>query len=199
MAQHEKRTGKPVLFFGASPKAFWHTLPVRKICFDTVMMKRFLLTALPPLVLIASGGACADTLYKCQGPDGRTTYTNQKGKSCEIISQDKPISTFNSPSPPKPKQASPGDFPRVNGDQQKARDNDRRAILEQELANEQKNLEAEKKALAEQEVLVLPEERLPGGGIQGAKREERIQQYRDKIRLHERNIESIRKEIANLK
>jgi hypothetical protein len=148
----------------------------------------------------AGFSAQANTLYKCQGPDGRTTYTNQKmGKDCEIISQDKPVSTFAAPPTQKPKQATPADFPRVNGDQQKARDNDRRAILEKELANEQKSLAAAKKELADQENLILPEERIAGGGIQGAKREARIQSYRDKVQLHERNLDSLRKELANLK
>lgn len=143
--------------------------------------------------------AQADTLYKCQDADGRTTYTNQKtGKNCEIISQDKPVSTFSAP-PKRPPQATPSDFPRVKEDQQKARDNDRRAILEKELANEQKNLATAKRELTEQENLVAPDERIAGGGIQGGKREARIQTYRDKVQLHERNIESIRKEIANLK
>lgn len=158
------------------------------------MMKQTLLLALVAATLPVQ----ADTLYKCQGADGRTTYTNQKSnKSCEVISQDKPISTFNAPQ--KPKQATPADFPRVNGDQQKARDNDRRAILEKELANEQKNLETAKRELAEQENLVLPEERTQGGGIQGGKREARVQTYRDGVQLHERNLESLRRELANLK
>ena len=160
------------------------------------MTKRILLLAVSCAVL----PAWADTLYKCQTPDGRTTYTNQKtGKNCEIISQDKPVSTFTAPPAQKPKQATPADFPKVNGEQQKARDNDRRAILEKELANEQKNLEAAKKELAEQENLVAPDERVAGGGIQGGKREARIQSYRDKVQLHERNLESLRKELANLK
>ncbi len=160
------------------------------------MTKRILLL----LCAAATFQAQANTLYKCQGPDGRTTYTNQKmGKDCEIISQDKPVSTFAAPPTQKPKQATPADFPRVNGDQQKARDNDRRAILEKELANEQKSLAAAKKELANQENLILPEERIAGGGIQGGKRESRIQTYRDKIQLHERNLESLRKELANLK
>jgi len=160
------------------------------------MTKRFLL-----LALVAAGfSAQANTLYKCQGPDGRTTYTNQKmGKDCEIISQDKPVSTFAAPPTQKPKQSTPADFPRVNGDQQKVRDNDRRAILEKELASEQKNLEAARKELAEQQNLVAPDERVAGGGIQGAKRETRIQSYRDRVQLHERNLESLRKELANLK
>jgi hypothetical protein len=130
------------------------------------MMKRLIL-----LLAFLSCSAQADTLYKCQGPDGRTTYTNQKsGKNCEIVSEDKPVSTFSAPAR-KPRQATPADFPRVNGEQQKARDDDRRAILEQELANEQKQLDAAKTDPA----------------------------AKDKAQLHERNIESIRRELANLK
>ena len=160
------------------------------------MMKRFSLL----MLLTVSCLAQANTLYKCESADGRMTYTNQKGnaKNCEIIAQDKPVSIFSAPAA-KPRQATPSDFPRVNGEQQKVRDSDRRAILEQELANEQKNLEAAKKTLAEQEGLILPEERIAGGGIQRGKREARIQSFRDKLQLHERNIESIRREIGKLK
>jgi len=159
------------------------------------MMKRTLLIVAIAVALPVQ----ADTLYKCLNPDGRTTYTNQKtSKNCEIISQDKPVSTFSAP-PQRPKQATPADFPRVNGDQQKARDNDRRAILEKELANEQKNLDAAKRELAEQENIILPEERTQGGGIQGGKREARVQTYRDRVQLHERNLASLRRELANLK
>ena len=106
------------------------------------------------------------------------------------------MSTFSSP---KAKQPTPADFPRVNENQQRARDNDRRAILEQELASEEKNLDSAKKQLAEQEAQVLPDERIAGGGIKGAQREARLQGFRDKVQLHERNIESIRREIGNLK
>jgi len=162
-----------------------------------VTMRQLLLAWLSLFALAPA--AQADTLYKCKGADGRTIYTNNKGNlNCEVISQDKPVSTFSAP-PQRPKQATPADFPRVNGEQQKARDNDRRAILENELANEQKNLEEAKKELAEQENLILPEERIAGGGIQGGKREARIQGYRDKVQLHQRNIESLRRELANLK
>lgn len=149
-----------------------------------------LLGLLPPPVL-------ANTLYKCQDASGRTTYTNQKTQQkCEIISQDLPVSSFT---PPKARQATPADFPRVNENQQRARDNDRRAILEQELGNEQNNLDAARKTLAEQEGMILPEERIAGGGVKGSQKEARVQGYRDKLHLHERNIESIRKEISNLR
>ncbi len=153
-----------------------------------------------PLLLALPGVAVANTLYKCVGPDGRTTYTNQKTQQkCEIIAQDKPVSTFTPPPVARPRQPTPTDFPRVDSEQQRARDNDRRAILEQELAGELRKLEAAAKELAEQEKLVLPEERIVGGGIQGGKREERVRPYRDRVQLHERNVEAIRKEIGNLR
>ena len=44
----------------------------------------------------------------------------------------------------------------------------------------------------------MPEERLQGGAIAGGKVLERVQPYRDKVALHERNIEAIQKEIARL-
>lgn len=45
-------------------------------------------------------------------------------------------------------------FPRISPDTQKARDNDRRRILEQELAAEQKSLEEARRDL--NELLALP-------------------------------------------
>jgi hypothetical protein len=158
------------------------------------MKTRFLLLMMLPLTV------SANTLYRCTDASGQVLYTNQKtgGKNCTALSQDQPISTFAAPKA-QPKAPTPGDFPRVAPDQQKARDGDRRAILDQELAAEQKNLDEARKVLAEQEGLILPEERMQGGGIQGGKREARIQGFRDKVQLHERNIEALKKELANLK
>lgn len=149
------------------------------------------------LLPLAAG---ADTLYKCTEEGGQVLYTNQKGalRNCTVLSRDQPISSFP---PPKPRAATPtpADFPRVSPDQQKSRDGDRRAILEQELGNEQKQLEESKRVLAEQEGRIDPSERIVGGGINQAKVQERIQAYRDRIGLHERNLEALRKEIGNLK
>jgi hypothetical protein len=145
-------------------------------------------------------GAAADTLYKCTDENGVVLYTNQKGaaKNCTVLSREQPISTFTAP-----KTKPPADFPRVNADQQRARDNDRRAILGQELTNEQRLLDEAKKALAEQESVVDPSERNANRGgtssINQAKMDARLQPYRDAVQLHERNVEALNKEIANLK
>ncbi|MBI4985879.1 MAG: DUF4124 domain-containing protein [Rhodocyclales bacterium] len=152
-----------------------------------------------PAFMLLSAAVEADTLYKCTDEAGQVLYTNQKNaaKNCTVLSRDQPISTFAPP--PKPQRATNAEFPRVNSDQQKARDNDRRAILEQELATEQKQADDAKRTLADQEARVEPNERNVGGGINGAKVQERLKPYRDSVQLHERNIESLRKEISNLR
>ncbi|MCX7897837.1 MAG: DUF4124 domain-containing protein [Rhodocyclaceae bacterium] len=143
--------------------------------------------------------ATADTLYKCTTAEGRIVYTNQKVPgNCLVVSQDKPVSTF-SPPPMKPRQATPADFPRVESAQQRSRDAERRTILEQELANEVRMLEAARKNLQEQEAIIAPEDRIMGGGVNLARREERLRELREKVQLHERNIEALKKELANLK
>ena len=150
------------------------------------------------VLLLLPLAASADTLYKCTDESGQVLYTNQKSgsKNCAVLSREQPISTVPSV---KPRTPTPADFPRVSPDQQKSRDGDRRAILEQELGNEQKQLEESRRVLAEQEARIDPSERIAGGGINQAKVQERVQTYRDSVALHERNIEALRREIGNLR
>lgn len=148
------------------------------------------------MLAFAAVPAHAD-VYKCIDADGHITYTNARSaaKSCKVLSQDK-LSTVPGGRLSTP---SPANFPKVDGDTQKARDNDRRKILDQELANEQKNLEQARKDLSEQEGIVHPHERIAGGAINAAKVQERLQGYKDKLALHERNIEALKREIGNLR
>ncbi len=155
---------------------------------DAMMNPRTLLL----LTLVSvTGSALADTLYKCTDADGRTTYTNNKGnaKNCTVLSREQPVSSFSAPKA-KANSPTPGDFPKVGAGEQKARDGDRRAILDQELSSEQKSLDDAKKALAQQEAAA------PGGP---AKAQERLKPYQDTVQLHERNVEALKKEIGNLK
>ncbi len=161
------------------------------------MNTRFIRLLFLPLAACAIS-AQADTLYKCQGQGGQTTYTNQKAnsKGCVILSQDKPVSMFSSaplPSKARPSTPTPETFPKVAPDTQKSRDTDRRRILEDELATEQKNLDAAKAALTEQEGI------RDGGEHNYQRVLDRLKPYQDKVQLHERNIEALQKEIANLR
>lgn len=146
----------------------------------------------------------ADVMYQCVDESGHKSFSNMKssakGAKCTAMDLGTPVTV------PAPKAAAktptPTNFPKVDDSTQKARDTDRRRILDGELAAEQRNLDEAKKALAEQEAIILPNERMQhkgGGGISGGKVEERIAPYRDKVALHERNIEAIQKEISKLR
>lgn len=139
------------------------------------------------LLLLPFAAVQANTLYKCRGEDGHVTYTNQKtsSKNCDVLSRDQNVSTVGSAPKAATRTPTPGDFPKVDGDTQKGRDNDRRKILEGEVSSEQRSLDEARKTL---EI-----EAGRGGNL------ERLQPFRDKVALHERNLEALRKELANLK
>ena len=138
---------------------------------------------------VAATASHAD-VYKCVDADGHVTYTNTKSsaKGCKVLSQDQRVSTVPGRATP-----SPAGFPKVDGDTQKARDSDRRKILEQELGTEQQHLDQARKELAEQEAVRSGDERNYQRVL------DRLQPYKDKMALHERNIEALKKEIANLR
>jgi hypothetical protein len=141
------------------------------------------------LVMIAAPVAYAD-MWKCVDQDGNTRYTNIKAdaKGCKALDLD-PINT----APAARVQQKPVNFPSVKSDTQKQRDADRRKILEQEMTQEQQQLELAKKQLTEQKDIRLGSEK------NYARVEERLKPYEDKVRLHESNVESLKKEIANIK
>jgi hypothetical protein len=139
---------------------------------------------------LLAGVAQADTLYKCTDSSGHTAYTNQKssGKTCKVLSQDQPVSTFTPPKA-RPNAQTPESFPRINAETQKNRDGDRRKILDEELRTEREKLDTAKKALAEQEAI------REGGEKNYQRVLDRLKPYQEEVQLHERNIESLQKEL----
>lgn len=152
----------------------------------------------PLLALLFAAGtlpaAAASTIYRCTDENGGTLISNAKvDKSCRAVASG---AESNVPAPKIRSAAanpSPAGFPRVGEDTQKARDSDRRRILEDELASERKGLDQARKDLAEQEAVRAADEHNSPRGI------ERLQPYKERIALHERNIEAINKELANLR
>ena len=126
-------------------------------------------------------------MWKCVDTDGTVRYTNVKGdaKGCKGLTLE-PINT--APPPPRAAQQKPANFPSVDNDTQRQRDAGRRKILEQELSQEQQQLETAKKQLAEQKDVRLGTEK------NYARVEERLKPYEDRVKLHEVNVESLRKE-----
>lgn len=155
--------------------------------------------------LTACGVAQAQ-IYKHVDADGRVTYSNIPIKGAEILPIEPPPS---SPAAAKPKatQPTPANFPKVDKAEQKQRDDKRRQILEEELAAERKALEEAKQAYAEGEK--NPEvfkTTVPGKDGKPvtvtrrnvAKYQEKMQQLQDNVSLHEKNIELLQQELANL-
>lgn len=144
--------------------------------------------ALVLLIAAMAAPASAQTIYKCTDANGGTLISNTRvDKNCKAVVSS-PETTLPAPKARAPGAAanpSPAGFPRVQEDTQKARDGDRRHILEQELAGEQRSLEQARKDFSEQEALRGPADRLVP--------------YRERVGQHERNIQAIQKELGNLK
>jgi len=134
------------------------------------------------LLLIFPLAANAQTIYKCTDAGGGTVITNtRQDRNCKAVV----VTPDNTLPAPRAKTPTPAGFPRVGEETQKARDGDRRLILEQELAGEQRNLEQTRRDLAEQEKAG------PAG--------DRLTPYRERVGQHERNIQALQKELGNLK
>lgn len=145
---------------------------------------KILFLAIPLLLPL---NTAASTLYKCTDNTGVVLYTNQKNsqKDCTVLSRQLPPPVRGNPAAKQRPAAtpSPDGFPRISGADQKARDSDRRAILDNELSNELQHLETARKALFDA----------------GSQPPEKLKALRDTVALHERNVESLKKELANLR
>ena len=129
---------------------------------------------------------------------GRVTYSNVNYTPPKGAKKEK---CFDAPpkinSQPGPRSAnaatSQGQFPSVDEDTQKQRDDGRKAILENELVQEQAQLATAKHALAEGEAIRLGDEK------NYQKYLDRIQKLKDDVALHEKNINALNQELANLR
>jgi hypothetical protein len=128
--------------------------------------------------------------------DGRVIYSNTPNnppKGAKLVKCFSDPAPSPAPQEPKPQSGAREDFPKVDGQTQKKRDDERQRILEKELADEQQQLDAARQKLAEQEAIRTGDERNYQRYL------DRIQPFRDAVANHERNIEAIRREISNLK
>jgi hypothetical protein len=161
------------------------------------------------LLMCLDAPARADgQIYLCISPTGQKELTdiNKKG-NCKLLDlpgaitspPKKPASAGAGTSSgaasgqPRPALTAPADFPRVDNAAQKARDSDRRQILQDELKNEQQKLAELKKDFNDGQ----PERQ--GNERNYAKYQERVEQMKDNIGRMERNIEALKREIANIR
>lgn len=148
-----------------------------------------------PVALIAAlaAGMAHGQTCKYVDSEGRVIYSNVPVKNARKVTCFQPVKP-----PPQSSQQAPSDgaatpTPKVDTSTQRQRDDQRRGILESELAAEQERLEAAKRALAEQEAIRTGDERNYERVL------ERLKPYQDAVAQHEKNIASIKQELANLR
>lgn len=148
--------------------------------------------AMPPAAQASSD------IFVCQDADGRKTYQNTgAGKGCMRLDIQPTLSV------PAPRQQSaraaadarpisPASFPRVDSQTQKARDGDRRRILEDELGAEESKLQALRAEFGNGAPERLASERGQAGYL------ERVAKMQAELQRTENNITSLRRELALL-
>lgn len=139
------------------------------------------------LLLLAVAPAYGE-IYKYVDEEGRVTYTNIPKRGAKRLNLD--------PGPAKSQRGNTGpvNFPRVDQQTQKKRDDTRKAILEDELASEQKALTDAQRALREGEATRQGDE-----ATNYPKYLDRIKRLKDNVALHERNVEALKKELADFR
>lgn len=154
--------------------------------------------ALLALVIAAQAhaqGSQLETLWNCRDKDGKTTLTNQQsdtvGKECRIVQQQR-VTVIPAPGKPAAKAASPANFPKESANDRASAREKQRQTLENELAQEQDLLAGAKQKLAEQEAIRTGDEK------NYARVLERLRPYRDAVEVHTKNIEALKRELANL-
>jgi predicted transcriptional regulator len=141
------------------------------------------------VILMLVGAHVGADIYKKVDEEGRVTYSNVPSKGAQKLNLE-PINTVPSS---KPNAQPPGNFPKVDADTQKGRDSKRRQVLEDELAQEMKQLDEAKNALAEAEATRLGDER------NYQKFLDRVQPFKDAVADHKKNIDALKEEIAGLR
>ncbi len=133
----------------------------------------------------------------CTDAHGKREFTDIKRAGCKLLDIPNNFPAPNPRSTPAAAAMAPtasqANFPRVDGNQQKARDNERREILAEELRNEEKKLAELKKEYNGGE----PERQ--GNEKNYAKYQERVAQMKENLSRSEKNVEALKREMATIK
>ena len=137
--------------------------------------------------------AAVETLWNCKDKDGRTILTNQQqdtvGKECRVVQQQR-VTVVPSAKPGASKSSQ--NFPKEStADRLNAKDKQRQT-LERELSQEEAMLADAKRKLMEQEQIRTGDEK------NYARVEERLRPYKDAVEVHNKNIEALKRELANV-
>ena len=157
--------------------------------------------------LLGAAAQAHGQLYVCADAQGHKTYTDKRaGAGCKLL--DLPGAMTEPPRKTAPLAGAParpalqaagtpapaaGAFPRVDGAEQRARDLDRRQILQDELRSEEQKLAAQRMEFNGGQ----PERQ--GNERNYAKYQERVAQLKDNISRTQQNVDALKREIANIR
>ncbi|AYM79378.1 DUF4124 domain-containing protein [Janthinobacterium agaricidamnosum] len=157
--------------------------------------------------LLGAAAQAHGQLYVCADAQGHKTYTDRRaGAHCQLL--DLPGALTEPPRKTAPLAGAParpatqaavtaapaaGAFPKVDGAEQRARDLDRRQILQDELRSEEQKLAAQRLEFNGGQ----PERQ--GNERNYAKYQERVAQLKDNISRTQQNVEALKREIANIR
>jgi len=142
------------------------------------------------LLILALPPAAMAEIYKFVDENGLVTYTNmpRPGIKPQMVIPD--ITRSSAPPAASDKKAkssgkipTPSYFPKVDSQTQVKRDDMRRQLLVEELRSEERNLAASRSELA-------TNSRRPGADIG---------KLTDSVRMHEKNIQMLNKELSHLR
>ncbi len=125
-------------------------------------------------------------MYKCMARSGNMSYFNVPDATPESAPAARP-----SPAARPAASPSPASFPKIDAGTQKSRDDLRRKVLQDELANEEKLLAEARSAWGEGSPPPLPEEK-----ANAQKYADRIARLRQAVQLHERNVDALKRELG---
>ena len=154
--------------------------------------------------LLGAAGLAHGQLYVCSDAQGHKTYTDKRDSAaCKLLDlpgamtepprRSAPLAAANA-RPSAQAGATPATaFPRVDGAEQRARDLDRRQILQDELRSEEQKLAAQRQEFNQGQ----PERQ--GNERNYAKYQERVAQLKDNLGRTQQNVEALKREIANIR
>lgn len=148
------------------------------------------------LSLMLAAPAQAD-IYKYVDENGQVTFTDvyRKGaKRIDLPGAPTPLPAATVKSPARASyNPSPANFPRIDTNTQRNRDDIRRQVLQDEINGERRNAEDARKQLQ------LGERLRPGEHATDSTFINRVKKLQATLEQHEQNIGSIQRELANLK
>lgn len=127
-------------------------------------------------------------IYKYVDESGRVTYTNIPKKGSKKLDLD-PLSAAKTRN-----NTGPENFPKIDNQTQKKRDDLRKQILRDELATEEKSLADAQKALQDGAATRLGDETR-----NYQKYLDRVAKLKENVSLHEKNIVALKRELGEFK